>query len=1296
MTDEFGFDSLFGGSSFGNDPFNAATQRDFQIPVPASRASASPKTHQKPTARPPAKPGSIMDRIRALRESEAKSAAEPPQPPADNVEREVDSLFGSATSDPFASLLHSPPTTVAPSFAASFSSAQHQTPSSAKFSDTSDLAHAPQTPSTKREVSALTAHQRLLDKIPPPVAVYKPAPERTQSKLFVTEQGKVVATPAKPTKKSDVYLPPQRAVVALGDSGSGMVPSEVVPPRFLPAFSHISTLTRVQAGVARALVDTDESVVIHAPTGSGKTLLFELALTRLFSGSRKGAKAWYLGPLRALCQERTRDWSKRFGALGIRVVELTGDSDEAALQSISSADLVVATPEKLDVLTRRSSATSGALGAAGLLCVDEVHLLGAENRGACLEATVSRLMALGDRLRANGDQSNLANLRIVAASATVPNAEHVATWLKARPFTFPASDRPVPLRTVVDSVPRGQSQNDFLFQRTLTYRVPAAVRAHAQSRPTLVFCSTRQSTIQTAQNVADHSNGGPWPSVGAAEGRDARLASLARSLEEAGAASVAKMVRVGVAAHHAGLPSPARHLIEAAFCAGDLSVLCSTSTLAQGVNLPARLVVVVGSKQYASGGYVNMTSTQLQQMAGRAGRPGHDTEGVAVFLCGEDRRFDVLEAASGKSPVVSQLHNRLGEQLNAEAVLGAVSSVAEAKAYLQATFLNVHCSVEPERYLSPAELAQARADGASPSDWLLTRSLSAAIERLVAAGAVSVDGPVSAPSSRIAPTRVGQVMSRRYVSLSSIEAWNSMTDLDGPGDLLRALTMATEFGDLVSRRDERKMLNGLNANKNVIRFPYKKSICTGPLKAFLVIQCLLCGLPNGPDTALAPTTTNPTLRGEISSIMQQAPRLSAALLEVAAHHSLLSASVEAARLEAALHGGSWGHTDSFGRPLIQLPGVGRGTASSLAEQGVISFDDVRNCASLAEIMPPAKRGAPTAEKLSGLVAALPTGTVAIDRGSLRRINGEVVSLKVTYTTTAAGSAVIGRKGRYRDAWALIVGCGRRACLVSRLHSGSCGTVSVDVLRFPPAVTDDTGKALPHHFAEDGVVAHLIHLGFAGIEAESEVSCIVATGNAPELVSEALNRRKILFNGLLRGQKAKKPKKTTKKVELPDRVVKLPPKPARGTDLPPKPVSSAAAPFSVPPPPQMPPKVETNLSGFTFVSDPSQAFEFQLGQAPMDDLPPPPDTSAAGLPRPPVSADPATKRRALPPPPPRPSSRPPPPRFPPPPPPRSAPKAAPPAALPDQLMTHAVGLLKGILAQGGDQADQLRDLLSGLT
>ncbi|KAJ2583248.1 ATP-dependent DNA helicase MER3 [Coemansia sp. RSA 1836] len=309
----------------------------------------------------------------------------------------------------------------------------------------------------------------------------------------------------------------------------------------------------------------------------------EIAICRLFRDptKRDGRKALYLAPLKSLCAEKAADWTSRYARCGLRCAEIVGGdtssgaSEEArtAGQAISQSHIVCATPEKFVATARGLSLSNSAtlLGSIGLVLIDECHMVGT-SRGASLELTISLIRN---------------QARVIAASATVGNIADIAEWLadrsseptnmseltQAKTLVFGDEYRPVPLTKVV--LGYDCTGPYYQFQRNLDFKLPGIINTHGAGR---------------------------------------------------------SCVPLGVAYHHAGLAASDRSRVEQLFVNGAVQLLCSTSTLGIGVNMPAYMVIVKGTKGYADNNYEEYAKSEILQFIGRAGRPQFGPSGKAIIL----------------------------------------------------------------------------------------------------------------------------------------------------------------------------------------------------------------------------------------------------------------------------------------------------------------------------------------------------------------------------------------------------------------------------------------------------------------------------------------------------------------------------------------------------------------------------------------------------------------------------------------------------------------------------------------
>ncbi len=384
-----------------------------------------------------------------------------------------------------------------------------------------------------------------------------------------------------------------------------------------------------QADAISAGVLEGKNLVLASPTASGKTLVAILCAMRHVL--ERGGKVLYLSPLRALAWEKYEEFQEysnlrtpRGGK--IRVGVSTGDLDSKS-PWLEGYDVVITTNEKCDSLLRHRSQW---MGGVTLVIADEVHLIG-EERGPTLEIALTRLRQMNP------------NMQVLALSATIKNADEVAEWLKAEVVS--TVWRPTPLN---EGVALGNTINFKDGQvkklRPLNNLDPLniAMNSVLNGGQALIFVESRRRAESMAREAANaligiHSRKEQTDLDGLAS--QIEVHGERTSLTDALSFAVAK----GAAFHHAGLNTEHRRIVERAFKGGTLKILAATPTLAAGVNLPARTVVVANYKRFVAGyGMYPITVLEYKQMSGRAGRPQYDPYGEAVLIASSSDEQDML------------------------------------------------------------------------------------------------------------------------------------------------------------------------------------------------------------------------------------------------------------------------------------------------------------------------------------------------------------------------------------------------------------------------------------------------------------------------------------------------------------------------------------------------------------------------------------------------------------------------------------------------------------------------------
>ncbi|MEM2971999.1 MAG: DEAD/DEAH box helicase [Candidatus Bathyarchaeia archaeon] len=381
----------------------------------------------------------------------------------------------------------------------------------------------------------------------------------------------------------------------------------------------------IKAGVLEG-----ENLVLASPTASGKTLVAEFcALKHILE---KNGKTIYLTPLRALANEKFEEFKKyasirKSDGKRVRVGISTGDFDSSD-PWLERYDIIITTNEKADSLLRHRAKW---MDDVSLIVADEVHLLNDVERGPTLEVVLARLMQINP------------DLQILALSATINNVEEIAEWLKA---VYVTTDwRPILLKEGVllhDEVQFTDGSARKIERETRNSAINLALNTVKNGGQALIFAGTRKNAVTLAKKVAGViGNVLTKPVKRSLEHEAERI--LATGERTRISELLAELVKCGTAFHHAGLGGEHRKIIENSFREGKIKVLTATPTLAFGVNLPARTVVIQDYRRYEPGyGYYPISVLEYKQMAGRAGRPKYDRVGEAILIAKTGDEADYL------------------------------------------------------------------------------------------------------------------------------------------------------------------------------------------------------------------------------------------------------------------------------------------------------------------------------------------------------------------------------------------------------------------------------------------------------------------------------------------------------------------------------------------------------------------------------------------------------------------------------------------------------------------------------
>eukprot|EP00052_Salpingoeca_macrocollata_P008148 m.64806 g.64806 ORF g.64806 m.64806 type:complete len:2134 (+) comp16452_c0_seq1:64-6465(+) len=626
----------------------------------------------------------------------------------------------------------------------------------------------------------------------------------------------------------EVVIPPLKPEPF--EKNEKLVRIEELPEYAHAAFKGFESLNRVQSRMCKAALHSDNNLLLCAPTGAGKTNVALLTMLQVIGRYVKedGSvdldkfKIIYIAPMKSLVQEMVGNFGERLKPYGITVAELTGDH-QLSKEQIYETQLIVCTPEKWDIITRK--AQGGFTSLVNLIIIDEIHLLH-DDRGPVLESIISRTV--------RQVETTQENVRLVGLSATLPNFRDVAKVLRVDPdkglFSFGNKFRPVPLEqtyigiTEKKAIKRLQLMNDLVYEKVV---------ATAGQSQTLIFTHSRKDTIKTAKAIRDMCL--EKDTLGRFMREDSASAEILRTMvDEASNLDLKELLPYGFAFHHAGMSRADRMLVEDLFHRKHIQVLFSTSTLAWGVNLPAHTVIIKGTQIYSpeKGQWVELSALDVLQMMGRAGRPQHDDRGEGILITSYQELQFYLSLLNEQLPVESQFVSKLPDNLNAEIVAGTVQNVQEAVKWLEYSYLYIRMRQNPTLYhVSHDELKEDPTLAKRRGDLIHTAAV-----LLDKANLIKYDKKLG----HFQVTDLGRIASYYYCSHETMSTFNSLlkptlTEIE----LLRVFSKSTEFKFVTVREEEKLELSRLLDN---VPIPVKETIDEPSAKINALLQAYISQL----------------------------------------------------------------------------------------------------------------------------------------------------------------------------------------------------------------------------------------------------------------------------------------------------------------------------------------------------------------------------------------------------------------------------------------------------------------------
>lgn len=493
----------------------------------------------------------------------------------------------------------------------------------------------------------------------------------------------------------------------------------------------------IQSGVCE-FVESDNNVIIQAKTSTGKTIMGELFMWPVLAS---GKKVIYTSPLKALTREKWDAWTKKFGGAGYKIAIVTGDYrlTDKRIKELNEANIILCTSEMLDHRTRNvASEKSEWLMKAGLLIVDEVQLIGMKERGDKLEAGLMRFSQINS------------GCRLVFLSGTMPNSSQIAGWVKGlngkETILVRSEWRPIKLNMIYKNY--NDREGYYAAKDSLMNHIMGEVRRHEKDK-ILIFVHSKT------------------------DGR--RVLSM--------------LIEKGYVCefHNADLETDDRVNIEDSFksrAEGSVRIIIATSTLAYGLNLPARIVIIAGMHR----GIEEVSELDIIQMCGRSGRMGIDTEGDAIILLPETQSAYLRKKIENPGDIISQISDPLVTGFH---VIGEV--------------VNRQISTRDDVYKWYNRTLASRQDMNISKDYV-----DKLVDYLIKNDAIKEVDQGDGSGKRLVETELGKACSYFYLRPDMLkdmmDNWNKIFELKIEGNdfvLTRALSRLRVFDEMIVSKAER-------------------------------------------------------------------------------------------------------------------------------------------------------------------------------------------------------------------------------------------------------------------------------------------------------------------------------------------------------------------------------------------------------------------------------------------------------------------------------------------------------------
>nr|XP_049704306.1 putative U5 small nuclear ribonucleoprotein 200 kDa helicase isoform X2 [Helicoverpa armigera] len=659
----------------------------------------------------------------------------------------------------------------------------------------------------------------------------------------------------------------------------------------------------VQTQVFNAVYNSDDNVFVGAPSGSGKSVIAELALLRMLSSG--GGRAVYVLPKDALADIVFADCYHKFNVkFNVKVVQLTGET-ATDHKLLNKGQIIVTTADKWDILSRRWKVRKS-VQSVTLFIVDALQLLGGEE-GPVLEVVCSRMRYISSQI---GRQ-----IRIVALSLPLADARDVSQWLGCSAncsFNFHPSVRPLPLQLHIQGFNISHAASRLA---AMTKPIYNAVIRYAGNKPCAVFVPSRRHSRLLAADLLALAAAHASPT----RFLRARPDMLQPFLKRVHDKMLRETLAAGVAYLHEGVEAGDRRLVQQLLESGAIQLCVVAAELAWALAAHVHTVIVADTHVYNGKlhAYEQYPISTVLQMVGRACRPLEDQQAVAVLMCVQHHKTFFTKLLNDCLPLESHLDHRLHDHMNAEIVTKTIENKQDAVDYLTWTFLYRRLTQNPNYYNLQGVTHRHLSDH-------LSELVETTLTDLEQSKCIAIEDDMD-----VQPLNLGMIASYYYINYTTIELFSlSLTNKTKIRGLLEIISSAAEYSELCIRHREENIIKALAA-----KVPHKPTAPAGNtvkyndphVKAHVLLQAHLSRMQLPAE-----------LQADTALVLAKAIRLIQACVDVVSSSGWLSPAVAAMELAQMVTQAMWAK-DSY---LRQLPHFTTELVQRCSEKGVETVFDV--------------------------------------------------------------------------------------------------------------------------------------------------------------------------------------------------------------------------------------------------------------------------------------------------------------------------------------------------------------------